>query len=328
MDFLDNLRHAELAPILWVQGLPGWLETPLKVVSVFGTNGFVIVVLSVVYWCVNPRFGLRLGLVVLLSAGLNSIAKLLLQAPRPYWIDSRVQAFAREPTFGIPSGHAQAATVFSGILASASRKPYAIGAAVAFVALMGFSRVYLGVHFLSDVAAGILIGLLFLAAVLRWEKPVLAWWRARAIGAQIGLSVAVSLGVVVAALLASLPGAGWTLPEAWRFAGLVAPWEESRLAAISGGLLGAIAGGSVLSHKGGFSAAGSVKQRALRWLIGVAGAALIWAVLRLVTPQGPLLLTEAVAYLNYAALALWAVLGAPLVFVAVGLAERARPVAP
>ncbi|SDG82636.1 PAP2 superfamily protein [Sinosporangium album] len=328
MDFLERLRYDEIDLILWFQALPGWLEAPLKVVSALGTNGFVVVVLSVVYWCVNPRFGLRLGLVVLLSAGLNSVGKLLLQAPRPYWIDARVHAFAREPTFGIPSGHAQTATVFAGWLALQARKPYAVGAAVVFVALMAWSRLYLGVHFLSDVAAGILVGLVILLLVSRLEKPVMAWWRARTIGVQVLLALAVSLGVVALAVLASLAGAGWSLPDAWRFAGFVAPWEESRLAAIAGGLFGVIAGGSVLFARGGFSAAGSLVARGLRWLVGVAGAVVIWLATRMIAVEGSIVLTEAAAYLGYAALSLWAVLGAPLVFVALGLAERARPVAP
>lgn len=75
------------------------------------------------------------------------------------------------PTYSFPSGHALAATVFYGVLASylwmcarnaAQRLAVALVAAM-LVALVAFSRLYLGVHFLSDVLAGVAEGLGWLA---------------------------------------------------------------------------------------------------------------------------------------------------------------------
>lgn len=75
------------------------------------------------------------------------------------------------PTYSFPSGHALAATVFYGVLAcylwtrarsAAQRVAVVVGAAL-MVALVAFSRLYLGVHFLTDVAAGVAEGLGWLA---------------------------------------------------------------------------------------------------------------------------------------------------------------------
>ena len=75
------------------------------------------------------------------------------------------------PTYSFPSGHALAATVFYGLLAcylwmraggTGQRAAVAIGAA-AMVTLVAFSRLYLGVHFLTDVLAGVAEGLGWLA---------------------------------------------------------------------------------------------------------------------------------------------------------------------
>lgn len=75
------------------------------------------------------------------------------------------------PTYSFPSGHALAATVFYGVLAcylwtcaqsTAQRAGVALGA-VLMVGLVAFSRLYLGVHYLTDVVAGVAEGLGWLA---------------------------------------------------------------------------------------------------------------------------------------------------------------------
>ncbi|MFI6630252.1 hypothetical protein ACIBI7_15405 [Nonomuraea fuscirosea] len=61
MDLLDDLHMAELGPIIWLQGLPGAVRPVLALVSVFGTDTFFLLCLPVLYWCVSPALGLRLG---------------------------------------------------------------------------------------------------------------------------------------------------------------------------------------------------------------------------------------------------------------------------
>ncbi|WP_326626107.1 hypothetical protein OIE67_28385 [Nonomuraea fuscirosea] len=106
MDLLDDLHMAELGPIICLQDLPGPVRPVLELVSVFGTDTFFLLCLPVLYWCVSPALGLRLGSVVLPAAATNVIGKLVLYQPRPYWIDARVQPLPAEGAFGLPSGHA------------------------------------------------------------------------------------------------------------------------------------------------------------------------------------------------------------------------------
>jgi len=92
------------------------------------------------------------------------LGKLLVARPRPEW--SQIT----ELSFSFPSGHATAAMVLFGLLAfllvryaqSWSLKIHVLYGAVFLIGTIGFSRVYLGVHYLSDVLAGYIVGGLWL----------------------------------------------------------------------------------------------------------------------------------------------------------------------
>ena len=83
-------------------------------------------------------------------------------------------AFAHEPTFSFPSGHSVFAVVLYGTLLylglrhlRRARERVAVSiAAVALILGIGYGRIYLGVHYPSDVAAGYFVGVVWLLAVM------------------------------------------------------------------------------------------------------------------------------------------------------------------
>jgi undecaprenyl-diphosphatase len=90
----------------------------------------------------------------------NALLKLVFQRPRPEL------AFVHLETYSFPSGHAAVATATFTTLAfvvgrrSGRRRAVVVAAtATALIVLVGFSRLYLGVHYLSDVLAGWSFGL-------------------------------------------------------------------------------------------------------------------------------------------------------------------------
>ncbi|SEG84100.1 PAP2 superfamily protein [Nonomuraea solani] len=319
MDFLDELHLAELNPIIWVQRLPDAVRPLLELVSVFGTDTFFLVCLPVLYWCVSPAFALRLGLTVLLAAATNAIAKLATHQPRPYWIDARIRPLSLEGAFGLPSGHAQIGTAALGRIAMAVGRSWAWWAAGALVALVCVSRVYLGVHFISDVVAGVLLGVVVLVAVARFERPVVEWWRGRTLWGQLGLAAVLSGVLVGAAVLVNVPYAGWLPPQSWSAAGAIDPESLETVTIMAGTLLGTLAGAAIMYRLGWFDAGGPLGVRAARWALGMVVAALIWYAVREVLPE-----TLAATYAGYALLALWVQLGAPVLFIRLGLMDRAR----
>jgi undecaprenyl-diphosphatase len=109
---------------------------------------------------------LAIAMIVYGGALLNIAMKHLAQRARPTLEDPLMAL----PTYSFPSGHAAASTVFGGLICilvwrsgvQGPRKGTAIACAAAWIALVGVSRVYLGLHYPTDVVAGMAEGLLWL----------------------------------------------------------------------------------------------------------------------------------------------------------------------
>jgi len=128
-----------------------------------GSAAAYLILIPFVYWCINVKKGFELGLVVLISAWLNIMAKLLFDQPRPFFAayDPSLQMIP-ERLPGLPSGHAQNALVMWIIIASWINKKWAYITAIVLCLAVSFSRIYLGVHFPSDILAGWILGILIL----------------------------------------------------------------------------------------------------------------------------------------------------------------------
>ncbi len=150
----------------------------LLVVSALGTTGaYLVVVLGVAALLVHRGRPRSAGFAVVTVAGsavLNAVVKGLVDRARPVLPDP--VAHASYASF--PSGHAQSSVVTTGVLLvvlwpglRGGVRAAAVGAAVLWVLLVGFARVGLGVHYLSDVLAGWVLGAAWLAALVAAVDP-------------------------------------------------------------------------------------------------------------------------------------------------------------
>jgi membrane-associated phospholipid phosphatase len=141
---------------------PG-LTAFMKAITNLGGAVAYLALLPLVFWCYDEEKGIRLGLAVMVSVWINLGLKFLLGQPRPFWpaFDPSV-GIITESANGFPSGHAQISLTLWVIVASWSGKKWAYAAAVLVSLLVGFSRLYLGVHFPTDLLGGWILGALVL----------------------------------------------------------------------------------------------------------------------------------------------------------------------
>jgi membrane protein DedA with SNARE-associated domain len=158
-----------------------WLNTAMKALTNLGSSFFLLPVILVVGVARWVRTGRRRPLVLLAGAYLGSIVlydtvKVLVGRPRPP-VGQMVSSFSG---YAFPSGHATQAVAVYGMLAalvavrtgSWTAKVAAWACAVGIWALVGFSRLYLGVHWLTDVLGGFALGGLWLFALLLLARTV------------------------------------------------------------------------------------------------------------------------------------------------------------
>ena len=154
-----------------------WLTTFWVAVTRLGGYYLIPLLVGIIYYAVDKKAGFWIGLLVSLSTGLNVFLKSIIQIPRPGFEEvglrnSRVEELQigadhgilpgiKSSGPGIPSGHSQGATVFWGSFGLELKKLVPLFLVI-LPLMVGFSRMYLGVHFLADVVAGLSIGYGFL----------------------------------------------------------------------------------------------------------------------------------------------------------------------
>ena len=146
----------------------GWafpaLTVAMRLITMLGSEYFLVplALILVWYWA---RLGERKAAYLLVAGSLSAEAvaqllKTLIHRPRPELFFGLVPT----ETYSLPSGHAFVPTVYFGILAGVLvAGPRWRAAVVVMAAFLGFSRVYLGYHYPSDVVAGWALAVVWLA---------------------------------------------------------------------------------------------------------------------------------------------------------------------
>src|SRR5512136_2301475 len=201
--------------VVWLQSLGSFLVAPMKALSFLGTEDFFLLVMPAMVWCVDASLGLRIGMVLLTSTGVNSILKVLVGWPRPFWVSDSVKAYAFESSYGLPSGHAQNAMALWGRMAAGLKRAAWVFGLGILILLISLSRLYLGVHFPSDVLAGWIVAGILLALFLWLENPVTTWIVRQPVGVQLLIPFLAALAMLGAGALASNATAGRIVPQEW-----------------------------------------------------------------------------------------------------------------
>lgn len=284
--------------VLWFQQFSPTLDLFFQAFTFMGEEEFFLLLLPLVYWCLDRRTGARLTILFLLSTYLNAVIKVAVGQPRPFQYDPRVQKLWETTGSGFPSNHTQGAVVVWGYLATQFRRRWLWVLAALLMVLIPLSRVYLGMHFPTDLLGGYVLGVAILLLYL-WGRP----------GAEERLERWGLAGQLGLAFVAPI------------FLAFCCPIGDEASVTAAATMMGLGAGFVLERHWVGFRTAGSWWKRATRFLLGVVGLFVLRFGLSVafsgLTP--PLLFR----FIRYGLIGLWGGLGAPWAFVLLGLAEAA-----
>ena len=182
----------EMRLMEWLQahigssGFGFWLLSNL---SAFGEQLLLVVIMGFLYWGLNKEFGKYVGVNVLIANVWNPLIKNLAMRLRPYFvpgydvkllrlIDANADAMdVAAQGYSFPSGHSSNAVAVYGSLAVHEKKRKLLWVlAVVLPLLVGFSRVFVGAHFPTDVLCGWLLGALIVALIPWLRRKIRNRW--------------------------------------------------------------------------------------------------------------------------------------------------------
>lgn len=166
-----------------LNGIQKWMRSPfwdevMPKISMLGNAGLIWIAAAIglLAFKKHRRGGvlLLIGLFCGLLVG-NVLLKNSIARPRPSWLNDAVTLLIPNPTdYAFPSGHTLSSTIAATILTLEKRSFGWV--AVPLALLIAFSRLYLYVHFPTDVLAGLLLGVFIGFAVWKWLRPVTERW--------------------------------------------------------------------------------------------------------------------------------------------------------
>ena len=157
-----HLRFAALTPVM-------------RVLSLLGDKGLGWIALTLVLLLFKRtrRVGIYCAASMILTfLVVNCAIKPLVARTRPYDLFSEIQILTHlESDFSFPSGHSANSFAVAWILFRMTKKQYGV-TAVAVAALIAFSRLYVGVHYPTDVLAGAAIAIALAELTLHQLPPI------------------------------------------------------------------------------------------------------------------------------------------------------------
>lgn len=294
---MDTIFQRGLHFIIMIQQIDSpLLDSFFRGITLLGDELFYLLLFSFLLWCVDFYLGIRVGIIFLLSVYVNTGLKELFQQPRPFEILPEIQK-SLASGYGFPSGHAQSSLVVWGSIAYWKRKPWIRYLSVILILLIGFSRIYLGVHFPTDVLGGWLFGGLILGLTYFISLKIKFNFT------QVNLIFKIICITLFPVILLQIQSS---------------PDIISSVAALTGVSYGLLFFSSFI---GGIQP-GNWLQRLFSFLLGIIGIGILYLGLKLILPSEGQLFYQLSRFFRYLLLGVWISFGAPWLFIRMRLASQ------
>ncbi len=174
MDVITNIDFSIL-DFIYTHFSCELLDFLMPRITSLGNAGVIWILASLVLVC-TKKYRMN-GVIMLISLSVgalvgNIILKPLIARPRPCWINETISLLINIPRdYSFPSGHTLSSVIGAVSFTVANRKFGLI--AIPLAALIAFSRLYLYLHFPSDILAGMVLGIVIAYTLWKMLNPLL-----------------------------------------------------------------------------------------------------------------------------------------------------------
>ncbi|MCE7793000.1 phosphatase PAP2 family protein [Salipaludibacillus sp. CUR1] len=274
------------------------LDLLASLFTFLGNEEFYFLIIPLIYWCFSAKTGFRLFYIFLLSVYINSFLKITVAVERPIGTEgvnsifiSSAEVGSHYPYDSFPSGHAQGSATLWGYLAAVVRRKWFTAAALFLILSISLSRLYSGLHWPSDIVAGLILG-----------------------------GLVVSAGIFVQKRIIYLPGyLKWILGLVLPFL-LVIIFPEEEGMKYAGILLGAGIGYFIQERAVNMQIDDRVWRRIAAFILGITVTFTLQSGLKAYFPD-----TVLFDFIRYGVIGIWITLAAPFLFMKTGLYKRKSP---
>ena len=136
----------------------GFLNTIFQGITILGEETLIILLVVTLWFAVNRKLAQKVLFITVSSLTVNGIVKNIAQIPRPFTKGISCVRVDTATGFSFPSGHTQGLATWTTVFALKLKKLWFSILVAVLILLVGFSRLYLGAHYPSDVVFGIVLG--------------------------------------------------------------------------------------------------------------------------------------------------------------------------
>ena len=161
--------------IMSIWGLTSTMMLIMKFITTLGSTLVIVTsILCIAVLVKNKKYFLIFTFANLIGVILNNILKIIIRRPRP----TETLVLTAESSYSFPSAHSMMSMIFYGLLIyyvtkfvkKKWLKNALVGILSAIILFVGISRIYLGVHYATDVLAGYIVGIIYLVFFIKFLK--------------------------------------------------------------------------------------------------------------------------------------------------------------
>ncbi len=155
------------------------MDRAMVIISTLGNMGAIWIVVALIFLASKRYRGCGIVILMGLTLGLivgNGVLKNLIARQRPSWVNQQIVLLVKNPwDYSFPSGHTMHSVIAAIIIFRGNRK-MGIGAFIV-TALIAFSRMYLYVHYPTDILGGAIIGgIIAFSVIAIYDKLLCRKW--------------------------------------------------------------------------------------------------------------------------------------------------------